>query len=85
MKNRHNSKYNSRHQDHFRFKPAKAAHGKSIGGAARFIRHCYNTGTGKHEAFKMALEKWPKFNHDMVGLESRWRMAKKLAKVHQHA
>lgn len=82
MKSRHN-KYDSRKPDHFRYKPAKAAHGKSIGGAARFVQQLAKQGLPKPTVRKAVLERWPKFHRDMVGFESRWRHAKKLVH-HQH-
>ncbi len=50
-----------------------------IGGAADFVRECYAT-MNKADTFKATIAKFPAFEHDAAGLESRWRTAERIAK-----
>jgi superfamily I DNA/RNA helicase len=49
-------------------------------GAAEYVRTRYNEGANKITVFAEAVEKWPAFNHDKIGLESRWNTAERIAK-----
>ncbi|HTV40974.1 MAG TPA: hypothetical protein VMF08_10380 [Candidatus Sulfotelmatobacter sp.] len=59
-------------------KTAKATGG--ITGSAQYMRDLVAKGVLKKAAFEKMLAKWPKFKHDMVGLESRWNTANRLNK-----
>lgn len=49
-------------------------------GSAQYMRQMVTDGKSKPQAFEAMLEKWPQFEKDKVGLESRWNMAVKIVK-----
>lgn len=65
-------------------KKAKGSGAKTnsgITGAAEFVRKAYAEGATKAETREKVLQKWPKFEHDAAGFESRWKTAERLAKA----
>lgn len=65
-----------------RYNTKLAKEGKSIGGAARFVREQIAKGVEVKAVKAAVLERWPKFQHDKAGLKSRIKMATKLVKHH---
>jgi hypothetical protein len=49
-----------------------------ITGSAQYMRNLVSEGVAKADAFKKMLAKWPRFEQDKPGLESRWKMAKRI-------
>ena len=60
--------------------PKAAKVSSKLAGAADYVREQYNLGAKKSDVFAAVVEKWPAFNHDKVGLESRWNTAERIAK-----
>lgn len=52
---------------------------KGLTGSAEMMRDLYGNGVGKKEAFAKLTAAYPKFEHDEIGLESRWRTAERFA------
>lgn len=50
-----------------------------ITGAAAYMRQLFTDGVSKAEATKKLIAKFPKFEHDAAGVESRWRTAERIA------
>lgn len=60
--------------------PKKKVSNGKITGAAEFVRELYNSGTNKTAAKEKLLAKFPKFEHDLAGFESRWNTAERITK-----
>lgn len=65
-----------------RYNTKLAQAGKSIGGAAAFVRKQILAGEKPQVVKAAVIEKWPKFKRDRKGLTSRINVARKLAKSH---
>lgn len=55
-----------------------ARQGKSIAGAAQFVRKQVARGVDKRSIKAAVLKRWPKFETDKAGLESRLRVAQEI-------